>query len=119
MKKTSFLAAMVAVISVASLCIISVAASIPTWEEKRDPTTGYDPPPGESWSWAYQYGEYIPQTRTYINIEQDHDYDWKAGTGNYWYEPDGEKDRYHPWVYTRVWYWNGFWEEDTFALIQW
>jgi len=120
MKKTSFLAGMVALTFLASLCIVSVAARIPVEETRRDPTTGYDPPPGEFYSWAYQYGVYDSQTKKYSGILQDHDYGWISGTGDYDPHTPGSKDPYHPWVQTYVRYWyNGEWILDTFVEIAW
>jgi len=121
MKKTSFLLAMVALIFLASVCTPSLAILIQREEEKRDPTTGYDPPPGESFCWAYQYGEYEVETEKYYNIDQDYDYGWKEGTGNYAGYSNSEKDTYHPSIETFVIYYpvGGPPIGDTYVKIEW
>jgi len=104
----------------ASLNIGSVAAGIPMEETKRDPTTGYDPAPGESFSWAYQYGVYHPETQAYSNIFQNHSYGWVPGTGTYDPHTDHVANPYHPWVQTYVEYlYNDEWMIDTFVKISW
>lgn len=120
MNKRCFLEALIVLMFLASLNIGSVMAGIPVEETKRDPTTGYDPAPGESFSWVYQYGVYNTQTKEYSNIIQSHDYGWVSGTGTYSpYSPQSD-DEYHPWVQTYVLYWyDGEWIVDTFAEIAW
>lgn len=120
MKKTSFLPAMVALIFLASVCTLSFAILIEREETARDPATGFDPPPGESFAFAYQYGEYDPETQKYSNIHSYPDWDWENDTGEYDPEWDRERDEYHPWIQTRVWYlYDGKWILDTCAEIFW
>ncbi len=120
MKKIFLIATVFALVSIASLCMNSVYASIPVEEEERDPVTGYDPPPGESWSWVWQYGEYTPQTQTYHNIQNDHKYNYMHDTGDYWDFWDESKNQYGPWIYQEVWHFHdGTWNPDTCADIYW
>ena len=121
MKKTSFLLAMAALIFLASACTLSFAALFKREETARDPPgVGFDPPPGESFSFAYQYGEYDPITQQYYNIHSYPDWGWEPETGDY--DPDWSRSKhpYHPWIQTIVWYWyDGEWILDTCADIFW
>lgn len=119
MKKASFLEALIVLMFLATLSISSVMASTPVEETKRDPTEGFSSPPGQSYSWAYQYGLYHPETKTYSGITQYHDYNW-SDTGTYDPNTPESKDAYHPWVQTYVRYWyQGAWMLDTFVEIKW
>jgi hypothetical protein len=121
MKKTSFLLATVALIFLASVCTLSFAALIQREESKRDPTTGFDPAPGESMSFAYQYGEYDPITQKYYNIYSYHDYDWEEDTGDYDPHTSRSTNQDHPWIETFVICQVGGLPPfcDTYVKIQW
>jgi len=122
MKKAPFLSAAIALLFLASVCITSVAAPIWVEDEDRDPASGYDPAPGESWSWVYQGAYLNPQTGKYSGHVQTHDYDWKNCTG--YYNPHTPDDPHedHPWAQTYV-EWRedpeDEWMLDTFAEIAW
>jgi hypothetical protein len=121
MRETSYLAAIVALAFLASLLIIPVAAYIVVEETKRDPEQGFSDPPGESWSWAYQYAHYDPETQKYSNILQDHawDIDWHIGDKYDKHTPE-LPDEDHPWCETTIEYWiGGDWMIDSHVKIQW
>jgi hypothetical protein len=120
MERITLVVAAVALIFVSAFCAISFAALIQREESKRDPATGYDPPPGESFAYAYQYGEYDPITKKYYNIYSYPDWGWKPNTGNYDVVWSRSLDEDNPWIYVSVWYWyGGEWNLDTYVDISW
>lgn len=123
MKETSSLAAIAALVFLASLLIIPVAAYIVVEDTKRDPKLPqeFSDPPGESNSWAYQYAHYDPQTQKYSNILQDHAWDINWHIGEMYDKLTPElPDEDNPWCETTVLYWiGGDWSIDTHVKIQW